>query len=57
MLVFKEEKKFLDGYCVSAMKDAITVVVVGYPRNAKVLIKKDTLCCSTAAFFFPDLKL
>lgn len=51
MLVFKEGKKFLDGYCVSAMKDAIAVVVVGYPRNAKVLIKEDTLCCSTAGFF------
>lgn len=51
MLVFKEEKKFLDGYCVSAVKDAITVVVVGYPRNAKVLIKRDTLCWSTAGFF------
>lgn len=56
MLVFKEEKKFLDGYCVSAMKDAITVVVLGYPRNAKVLIKKITLCCSTAGFF-PRLEI
>lgn len=27
MLVFKEGKKFLDGYSVSAMKDAITVAV------------------------------
>jgi len=33
MLVFKEEKKFLDGYCMSGVKDAITVVVE-YPRNA-----------------------
>lgn len=33
MLVFKEEKKFLDGYNVSNMKDAITVVE-GCPRNA-----------------------
>lgn len=40
MLIFKE-KKFLDGYCVSGMKDAI-YVMVGYPRNVKVLIKKDT---------------
>lgn len=33
MLVFKEEKKFLDGYDMSNMKDAITIVE-GYPRNA-----------------------
>lgn len=33
MLVFKKEKKFLHGYYVSDMKDAITVVV-DYPRNA-----------------------
>lgn len=33
MLVFIEEKKFLDGYYVPDMKDAITVVL-DYPRNA-----------------------
>lgn len=33
MVEVKGETKFLDGYCVSDMKDAMTVVV-DYPRNA-----------------------
>lgn len=37
MLVFKE-KKFLDGYCVSDGKDAMTAVV-GYPRNASEMAR------------------
>lgn len=51
MLVFKE-KKFLHGYCVSAMKDATTVVVVGYPRNAS--LNKEGHFMLLNSWFFPQ---